>query len=72
MGGEWLGGGVDATHLTGTVPAVLWLHPQLLVPVDQAVGTAGPLTVTALQLGQPGLSIVQLYGHNMDEPYEYH
>lgn len=48
------------THLTSTVPAVFWLYPQLLVPVDQTVGTAGPLTVTALQLGQPGLSIGQL------------
>lgn len=48
------------THLTCTVPAVLRLHPQLLVPVDQAVGAAGPLAVTALQLGQPGLCVVQL------------
>lgn len=50
----------DDTHLTGTVPAVLGLHPQLLVPVDQAVGAASPLTVTAFQLGQPRLGVVQL------------
>lgn len=48
------------THLTSTVPTVFWLHPQLFVPVDQAVGIAGLLTVTAFQLGQPGLGIVQL------------
>lgn len=47
-------------HLTCTVPAVLGLHPQLLIPVHQAVGAAGPLAVTALKLGQPGLGIVQL------------
>lgn len=48
------------THLTSTVPAVLRLHPQLFIPVHQAVGAAGPLAVTALQLGQPGLCVVQL------------
>ena len=51
------------THFTCTVPAVLGLHPQLLIPVDQTVGAAGPLAVTALQLGQPGLCIVQLHEH---------
>lgn len=55
---DWEDGG--DTHLTGTVPAVLGLHPQLLVPIHQAVGAAGPLTVTALQLGQPRLCVVQL------------
>lgn len=50
----------DDTHLTRAVPAVLRLHPQLLIPIDQAVGAAGPLAVTALQLGQPRLSVVQL------------
>lgn len=48
------------THRARTVPAVLRLHPQLLVPVHQAVGAAGPLAVTALQLGQPRLRVVQL------------
>lgn len=51
---------VLTTHLTRTVPAVLRLHPQLLVSVDQAIGVAGPLAVTALQLGKPGLGVVQL------------
>lgn len=41
------------THLACTVPAVLGLHPQLLIPIDQAIGAASPLAVTALQLGQP-------------------
>lgn len=50
----------DDTHLTRTVPAVLRLHPQLLIPIDQAVGAAGPLAVAALQLGQPRLGVVQL------------
>lgn len=48
------------TDLTRTVPAVLRLFPKLLIPVHHVVGTAGPLTVTALQLGQSGLCIVQL------------
>lgn len=50
----------EDTHLTCTVPAVLRLHPQLLIPIDQAVGAASPLAVTALKLGQPRLGIVQL------------
>lgn len=50
----------EDAHLTRTVPAVLRLHPQLLIPIDQAVGAAGPLAVAALQLGQPRLGIVQL------------
>lgn len=50
----------DDTHLTRAVPAVLRLHPQLLVAVDQAVGAACPLAVAALQLGEPRLRVVQL------------
>lgn len=50
----------DDTHLTRAVPAVLRLHPQLLVAVDQAIGAACPLAVAALQLGEPRLRIVQL------------
>lgn len=50
----------EDTHLTCTVPAVLRLHPQLLIPIDQAVGAARPLAVTALKLGQPRLGVVQL------------
>lgn len=50
----------DDAHLTRAVAAVLRLHPQLLVPVDQAVGAAGPLAVAALQLGEPRLRVVQL------------
>lgn len=50
----------DDTHLTRAVPAVLRLHPQLLVAVDQAVGAACPLAVAALQLGEPRLCVVQL------------
>lgn len=50
----------DDAHLTRAVAAVLRLHPQLLVAVDQAVGAAGPLAVAALQLGEPRLCVVQL------------
>lgn len=46
------------THLAHTVPAVFRLHPQLFVSVHEAIDAAGPLAVTALQLGQPGLSVV--------------
>lgn len=48
------------THLARTVPAVLRLHPQLLIPIDLAIGAASPLTVAALQLGQPRLGVVEL------------
>lgn len=46
------------THLTCAVPAILRLRPQLLISVDEAVGTAGLLAVTSLKLGQPGLGVI--------------
>lgn len=51
----------DKTYLTSAIPAVFRFHPQLFVPVHQAIGAAGPLAVTALQLGQSRLCVVQLH-----------
>lgn len=48
------------THFACAVPAVVSVHPGVLVPVEQPTHLAGLLAVAVLQLTESCLGIIQL------------